>query len=75
VLPDDESTRIPGYGVVGLTAQWVQRAAGATTLTWRAGVDNLFDKQAWKESPYQFGHVYLFPLPGRTARLSLQVGW
>ncbi|HMN75972.1 MAG TPA: TonB-dependent siderophore receptor [Burkholderiaceae bacterium] len=75
VLPDDEETTIPGYAVAGLTAQWVQRTAGATTLTWRAGIDNLFDKQAWKESPYQFAHVYLFPLPGRTARVSLQINW
>jgi len=75
VLPDDDETTIPGYAVAGLTAQWVQRTAGATTLTWRAGIDNLFDKQAWKESPYQFAHVYLFPLPGRTARVSLQINW
>ena len=75
MLPDDEETTIPGYAVAGLTAQWVQRGAGSTTLTWRAGIDNLFDKQAWKESPYQFAHVYLFPLPGRTARVSLQINW
>ena len=31
-------------------------------LTWRVGVDNLFDRRAWRESPYQYGHVYLFPL-------------
>jgi len=44
-----------------------------TTLTWRAGIDNLFDRQAWREAPYQFGHVYLFPLAPRTARVSVQV--
>lgn len=75
VLPDDDTTRIPGYAVAGLTAQWVQRTSSSTTLTWRAGIDNLFDKQAWKESPYQFAHVYLFPLPGRSARVSLQLDW
>ncbi len=75
VLPDDDATRIPGYAVTGLTAQWVQHADASTTLTWRAGIDNLFDKQAWKESPYEFAHVYLFPLPGRMARVSLQVNW
>ena len=40
----------------------------ARTLTWRAGIDNLADRRAWKESPYQFGHVYLFPLAPRTWR-------
>ena len=75
VLPDDDSTRIPGYAVTGLTAQWVQHTNTSATLTWRAGIDNVFDKQAWKESPYEFAHIYLFPLPGRTARVSLQVNW
>ena len=75
VLPDDDETRIPGYAVAGLNAQWVQRIDASTTFTWRAGIDNLFDKRAWKESPYQFAHVYLFPLPGRTARVSLQIDW
>ena len=74
VLPDDTSSRISGYATVGLNGQWTQRTAHAT-LTWRAGIDNLFDRQAWKEAPYQFGHVYLFPLPGRTARVSIQATW
>jgi iron complex outermembrane receptor protein len=72
--PGQPDLKTPGYAVVGLNAQWLQRASDAT-LTWRLGIDNLFDKQAWKESPYQFGHVYLFPLPGRTARASLQIAW
>ena len=46
---------------------------GANLWTWRAGVDNLFDKRAWRESPYQFGHAYLYPLAPRTLRLSVQV--
>lgn len=74
MLPDDAETRIASYAVFGLTGQWLQRTDGAT-LTWRAGIDNLFDRQAWKEAPFQFGHVYLFPLPGRTARLSVQANW
>ena len=36
-------------------------------------IDNLFDQRAWRESPYQFGHAYLFPLQPRTLRVSLQV--
>jgi iron complex outermembrane receptor protein len=74
LLPDDSTQRIPGYAVFGLNGQWLQRTGNAT-LTWRAGIDNLFDRQAWKEAPYQYGHVYLFPLPGRTARISVQAGW
>jgi iron complex outermembrane receptor protein len=74
MLPEDASPAIPGYAVVGLNGQWIQRTGNAI-LTWRAGIDNLFDRGGWKETPYQFGHVYLFPQPGRTARVSLQAAW
>jgi iron complex outermembrane receptor protein len=74
VLPDDANLQIPAYVTVGLNGQWVQRTSSAT-LTWRAGIDNLFDRHTWKEAPYQFGHVYLFPLPGRAARVSVQTTW
>jgi iron complex outermembrane receptor protein len=70
VLPDN-SVEIPGY------AQW--DVAGAQRLgdagarwTLRAGIDNLLDRRAWRESPFQFGHVYLYPLAPRTLRVSLQ---
>jgi iron complex outermembrane receptor protein len=42
------------------------------TLTWRVGLDNALDRRAWKESPTQFGHVYLYPLAPRTWRASLE---
>ena len=74
VLPDDAVLRIAGYSRAGLNGQLQQRTA-AGTLTWRAAIDNLFDRRAWKESPYQFGHVYLFPLAARTARVSVQAAW
>jgi iron complex outermembrane receptor protein len=41
--------------------------------SWTLAVDNLFDRRYWKESPYQFGHVYLFPGAPRTLRLGLSV--
>ncbi len=72
VLPDDESVRIPGWARLDLGANWQQKVSGAT-LTWRVGVDNATNRRAWKESPYQFSHVYLYPLAARTWRLSLQV--
>ncbi len=71
VLPDN-SSRIPGYGRVDLAADYT-RPTSFGTITWRAGVDNLFDRRAWREAPFEFGHVYLFPLPPRTARLSVEV--
>lgn len=69
-LPDN-SAQIPGWARVDLGARWDTRWAGSA-LTWRAGIDNVADRRAWRESPYQFGHAYLFPLAARTFRLSVQ---
>ena len=71
VLPYDGSVRIPGWARVDVGARW-RHEVGASSLTWRVGVDNATDRRAWKESPYQFGHVYLYPLAPRTWRVSLQ---
>ena len=50
-----------------------ERQVGGNAWTLRAGIDNLFDRRAWKESPFQFSHAYLYPLAARTVRVSLQV--
>ena len=70
VLPDN-SARIPGWTTVGLNVRYALNAWGHQWQA-RAGVDNLFDRQGWRESPYQFSHVYLYPLEPRTFRVSLQ---
>lgn len=72
VLPDG-SVQIPAWAVLGLSAKQIMRASGHD-WTLRAGVDNLLDRRAWKESPYQYGHAYLYPLAPRTFRVSVQVG-
>ena len=71
-MPGDESLRIAGWSVLDLGARW-QHAAWGSTWIWRLGVDNALDRQAWKESPYQFGHTYLYPLTPRTWRVSVQI--
>lgn len=68
----DNSARIPGYARVDAGLRYAH-STGLGRLTWRAGIDNLFDRRAWRESPLQFGHVYLFPLAPRTLRLSVEV--
>ncbi len=70
VLPDN-SAQIPGWSRIDLGARFDTRWADSA-VTWRAGVDNVADRRAWRESPYQFGHAYLFPLAPRTLRLSVQ---
>ena len=71
VLPDN-SISIPGYSRFDAGLRY-DKQIGAHAWTLRAGVDNLFDRHAWKESPYQFSHAYLYPLAPRTLRMSLQV--
>ncbi len=70
VLPTADSPRIAGWARLDVGARYEQRAGGST-LIWRAGIDNLADRRAWRESPYQFGHAYLYPLAPRTWRVSL----
>jgi iron complex outermembrane receptor protein len=74
VLPYDQSVKIPGWQRLDLGARWRHTLEG-TTLVWRLGLDNATDQRAWKESPYQFGHVYLYPLAPRTWRASLQASF
>ncbi len=71
VLPDN-SASIPGITRVDAALRYDVKMAGAHT-TWRAGIDNLLDKRAWRESPYEFSHTYLYPLAPRTLRVSLQL--
>ena len=70
LLPDG-SLRIPAWTRLDLGLVHQHRVDG-TTLTWRAGVENATDKRAWRESPYQFEHSYLYPMAPRTWRVSLQ---
>ncbi len=71
VLPDN-SVQIPSVTRFDLGARYEMKSSAGTTWTLRAGIDNLFDRRAWRESPYQFSHAYLFPLEPRTLRVSLQ---
>ncbi|HSN33911.1 MAG TPA: TonB-dependent siderophore receptor, partial [Ideonella sp.] len=70
VLPDN-SARVPSWTRVD-TALRYERRIGTLSTVWRAGIDNLFDRRAWRESPFEFAHVYLYPLAPRTLWLSVQ---
>ena len=71
VLPDN-SLSIPGWTRLDAGAR-LEQSWGRQLLTWRVGVDNLSDRRAWKESPYQYQHSYLYPLAPRTWRASLEI--
>ena len=70
VLPDN-TVQIPAWTRFDLGARYTQSLSG-TPLTWRAGVDNVFDRRAWREAPYQYDHAYLFPLEPRTFHASVE---
>lgn len=73
VLPDN-SAQVPSWTRVDLGVRHRTSWSGHAVVM-RLGVDNAFDRRAWEESPYQFGHAYLFPLAPRTFRASLQATW
>jgi iron complex outermembrane receptor protein len=73
VLPDDTAF-IPGWTRFDLGTRYVQTLA-SSTLVWRIGVDNMFDRRAWREAPYQYAHVYLFPLEPRTWHASVEASF
>jgi iron complex outermembrane receptor protein len=71
VLPDGSVT-LPSWTRVDAVLRYDTKLRGVNT-SWTLAVDNLFDRRYWKESPYQFSHVYLFPGAPRTLRLGLSV--
>ncbi len=70
VLPDN-TVQIPAWTRFDLGVRYMQ-SLGTTTLVWRAGVDNVFNRRAWREAPYQYDHAYLFPLEARTFHASVE---
>ena len=68
VLPDG-SIQLPSWTRFDATLHYDTELNNVKT-SWTVGVENLFDRRYWKESPYQFGHVYLFSGAPRTLRLA-----
>lgn len=66
----ENAVKVPGYHVVGLGAAYGMKL-GATAVTLRARVDNLFDKFYWRDVTQDLGG-YLLPGAPRTVRLSAQ---
>ena len=69
VLPDGSIT-LPGWARwdAGLT---YQTKVNQATTTWRMTVQNLTNRRYFKEAPYQYSHVYLFPAAPRTVYLGV----
>ncbi len=71
----DNSVELPSFWQLDSYLSYRQKA-GATQLTWRAGLDNVTDKRYWRDAPTQYwGGTYLFPAPPRTFRVSVQASF
>ena len=68
----DNQFAIAAWTTLDAGLRYTQTVANQTWV-WRAGVDNLTNRRAWREAPYQFEHSYLYPLAPRTARASLEI--
>ncbi len=66
VLPDN-SRKLPAWTRIDLTARWQINANVQASVT----IDGLGSANGFRESPYQFGHAYLFALPPK----NLRMGW
>ncbi|MDM0057804.1 TonB-dependent siderophore receptor [Variovorax fucosicus] len=66
----DGSITLPSWTRLDAALRYETQWNG-TRLAWTVAVENLTDRRYWKESPYQFGHVYLFPGAPRTLRVGL----
>jgi iron complex outermembrane receptor protein len=73
VLPDGSIT-LPAWNRMDAGLRY-QNTTESTPTTWTIGITNLLDRRYWKESPYQFGHVYLFPGAQRQLRIAVQNHW
>ncbi|KQP18334.1 TonB-dependent siderophore receptor [Pseudorhodoferax sp. Leaf267] len=69
VLPD-QSIELPSWTRLDAGLRYAARVQGLATH-WTLGVENLANRRYWKESPTQFGHVYLFTGTPRTVRLAM----
>lgn len=67
------TVRLPSWTRADLSLRHTQNVATGQAVTWRLGVRNLFDVQAWREASTSGGHTYLFPLMARTVTVSAQL--
>ncbi|WPB59325.1 TonB-dependent siderophore receptor [Xylophilus sp. GOD-11R] len=71
----DNSIELPSWTRLDAGLRWDQRTGSGTLVTWTANVDNLTDHRYWRESPTQFGHIYLFPGAARTFRVGMRASF
>jgi len=73
-VTEDGSIHLPSWSTLDFAAHFDTRIGGTRTQ-WTLAIDNLADRQYWRESPKQFGHYYLYPGAPRSLRLGVKAGF
>ena len=69
----DNRVTLPAWWQWDLWASAPLKIGGLSTQ-WRAGIENVTDRRAWREAPTQYwGGTYLFPAQPRTFRVGVSV--
>jgi iron complex outermembrane receptor protein len=68
----DNDISVPAWTVADAGLRYLHNV-GHQTWVWRAGIDNLTNRRAWRESPWQYEHSFLYALAPRTFRASVEV--
>ena len=63
--------KLPAWTTLDASAHYDTKVNNVTS-TWTLAVNNLANKQYWRESPMQYGHYYLYPGAPRTVRATVQ---
>ncbi|PUE48942.1 hypothetical protein B9Z47_05350 [Limnohabitans sp. 2KL-1] len=71
---EDGSVQLPGWTTLDWALHHDTRIAGTRTQ-WTLAVDNLADRHYWRESPKEFGHVYLYAGAPRTLRVGMKASF
>lgn len=70
VTPDN-AIELGSWTRVDASLRYATRVQGQPA-NWVLGIDNLFDRRYFQESPFQYGHIYLFPAASRTVRVAFE---
>ena len=71
---EDGSVQLPAWTTLDWAVHHDTRIQGTRTQ-WTLAVDNLANRQYWRESPKQFGHYYLYAGAPRTVRVGVKASF
>ncbi|HET6587200.1 MAG TPA: TonB-dependent siderophore receptor [Oleiagrimonas sp.] len=74
VATPDGRVRVGAYNVFDAGLRYRSHWHGHS-MTWRLGIDNVFNRFYWRDTGSSGGDSYLFPGAPRLARLSVKVDW